>query len=277
MTKVWVAVGSGNPCKVEAVRSAFESLFASSSQSSAKASAVEIIVTSHRDVASGVADQPYGDAETKLGAVNRANAAWEDAVKSPPSVLAARGIEKAAPDFAVGLEGGVEEAPASTAGIMAAARSGTSTASSNEDTNPSNKEEVPKVLWCMAWMAIRGTGSAICTMARAEDSPYDPPPPPSPDAGDDAGETAALKEVWGFGRTGSFELPPEIANLVHTGMELGEADDKVFSRVNSKHGSGTVGVLTNGMIDRSAYYENALKLALVPWIRPELYIELDLS
>jgi non-canonical (house-cleaning) NTP pyrophosphatase len=54
-------------------------------------------------------------------------------------------------------------------------------------------------------------------------------------------------------------------------MELGDADDKVFSRVKAKHGSGTVGLLTDGLIDRSYYYEHALLLAMVPWIRPDVY------
>ena len=55
-------------------------------------------------------------------------------------------------------------------------------------------------------------------------------------------------------------------------MELGHADDKAFNRVNSKHGAGTGGVLTDGEIDRADYYVHALKLALTPWIRPELYL-----
>ena len=58
-------------------------------------------------------------------------------------------------------------------------------------------------------------------------------------------------------------------------MELGDADDIVFKRVNSKHGQGTVGKLTNGQIDRTEYYVHALKLALIPWIRPELYMTRD--
>ena len=273
---VWVAVGSGNPCKVEAVRSAFLSLYAAAASSPK----VEIVVTSHPDVGSGVANQPYGDAETKLGAVNRANAAWEDAIRSRPSIIEAKGIEKAAPDFAVGLEGGVEKAPASTAGIMTAARSGgrsntaTSRSSSTHcgdersDYVTGDEKEQAQVLWCMAWMAVRGTGSPICTMAKAEDSPYNVKPP----NGIDSAVPVFFKEVWGFGRTGSFELPPAVAKLVNEeGMELGDADDKIFRRVKSKHGSGTVGILTNGMIDRSSYYDHALKLALVPWVRPELY------
>jgi len=79
--------------------------------------------------------------------------------------------------------------------------------------------------------------------------------------------------VWGFGKTGSFVLPNKITELVrHEGMELGRADDMVFNRVNSKQGSGTVGILTNFMIDRSEYYVHALKLALIPWIWPSLFI-----
>lgn len=50
-------------------------------------------------------------------------------------------------------------------------------------------------------------------------------------------------------------------------MELGDADDQVFARIHTKHGSGTVGVIRNGFIDRSKYHDHALILALVPWIR----------
>ena len=248
-TNVWVAVGSANPCKVEAVRSAFEDLYSHADTS------VRIHVTSH-NAPSGVSDQPYGDAETKLGAVNRANAAWEDAKTSVPDSV--KELGKTVPDFSVGLEGGVEEAPASTAGIMAAARSGCSSGGGGKEES----KAPAAVLWCMAWMAIRGTGSATCTLAKAPDSSY---------KADTDG--ASDEAVWGFGRTGSFELPPEVARLVHGGMELGDADDRVFNRVKSKHGSGTVGILTRGMIDRSSYYVHSLKLALVPWIRPEMYIE----
>lgn len=245
-TNVWVAVGSANPCKVEAVLKAFQDLYSHADTS------VHIHVTSH-NAPSGVSDQPYGDAETKLGAVNRANAAWEDAKTSVPDSVKALG--KAVPDFSVGLEGGVEEAPRSTAGIMAAARSGGSSGEGGET------KASAAVLWCMAWMAIRGTGSSTCTLAKAPDSSYK------------ADTDGTAEAVWGFGRTGSFELPPEVARLVHGGMELGDADDQVFNRVKSKHGSGTVGILTRGMIDRSSYYVHSLKLALVPWIRPEMYIE----
>jgi non-canonical (house-cleaning) NTP pyrophosphatase len=85
------------------------------------------------------------------------------------------------------------------------------------------------------------------------------------------------KPIFSLSKTGSFMLPQPISKLVKEGMELGDADDKISGRVKSKHGSGTVGYLTEGMIDRSAYYEHALILALVPWIRPDMYNSKGLS
>jgi non-canonical (house-cleaning) NTP pyrophosphatase len=49
-------------------------------------------------------------------------------------------------------------------------------------------------------------------------------------------------------------------------MELGAADDKVFGRVDSKRESGSVGLLSGGLIDRASYYEHAMILALVPFM-----------
>lgn len=75
----------------------------------------------------------------------------------------------------------------------------------------------------------------------------------------------------GRSRTATFELPPEVAALVRDGVELGHADDRVFGRSNSKHTNGAVGLLTRDLIDRTAYYEHAVVLALVPFVNPILY------
>lgn len=75
----------------------------------------------------------------------------------------------------------------------------------------------------------------------------------------------------GKSRTASFILPGVIANLVKGGMELGDADDALFKRVNSKQGEGTVGHLTNGVLDRTQFYVQAVILAMVPFNWPELY------
>ncbi|MCO6359225.1 inosine/xanthosine triphosphatase [Roseivirga pacifica] len=79
------------------------------------------------------------------------------------------------------------------------------------------------------------------------------------------------KTKEGKARTASFDLPEKIRALVNQGVELGHADDMVFERTNSKQGNGAVGILTNGLIDRAAYYEPAVVLALIPFLNQELY------
>jgi len=75
----------------------------------------------------------------------------------------------------------------------------------------------------------------------------------------------------GKGRTGTFYLPPQVAALVRQGKELGEADDIVFGKTNSKQANGAIGILTGDVLDRAAFYEQAVILALLPFKNPELY------
>lgn len=75
----------------------------------------------------------------------------------------------------------------------------------------------------------------------------------------------------GRGRTGTFFLPERVARLVREGVELGEANDQVFSRVNSKQGDGAIGILTGNVIDRTALYEHAVVMALAPFKNEDLY------
>lgn len=71
---------------------------------------------------------------------------------------------------------------------------------------------------------------------------------------------------WGYARSASFSLPPEVAALVRSGVELGVADDRVFGRVDSKRSNGAIGLLTGDRITRETYYEHALLCALVPFL-----------
>ena len=137
------------------------------------------------------------------------------------------------PNLSVGLEGGLEW-------------SSTIQDANGEDT-----------LWCMAWMAIYGKRTTLLAecMASTEAKFY----------------AADRKPICCLSKTGTFLLPSSLAKHVEAGMELGHADDKVFGRVNSKQKSGTVGVMTDGIINRTEYYEHALILALVPWIRPDVF------
>ncbi len=82
-----------------------------------------------------------------------------------------------------------------------------------------------------------------------------------------------LKREGGMGesRSASFPLPPAIVELIQQGVELGEADDRVFRRRNSKQANGAVGILTEDAVDRVALYEQPVALALIPFKNPDLY------
>lgn len=75
----------------------------------------------------------------------------------------------------------------------------------------------------------------------------------------------------GKARTASFFLPPEVAKLVHQGMELGDADDIVFAKSNSKQQNGAIGLLTKDVISRKSLYLPAVQMAFIPFLNPELY------
>lgn len=75
----------------------------------------------------------------------------------------------------------------------------------------------------------------------------------------------------GRSRTATFALPEKVAALVRAGHELGEADDLVFGRVESKKKDGAVGLLTGGVIDRAELYEPSVVLSLIPFMNPGLY------
>jgi len=75
----------------------------------------------------------------------------------------------------------------------------------------------------------------------------------------------------GKAKTATFYLPEVISKLIKGGMELGSADDQYFDRENSKEGEGAVGLLTNGAVTRKEYYEQAIILALVPFLNETIY------
>jgi len=122
MKQIRIAVGTTNPCKITAVKNSFSETFPSH----------EIIIVAH-SVPSGVADQPFGDEETKLAARNRARGAYDAALKD------------GCVDFGVGLEGGIEIITDSLGG---------------------------KELWCMAFMSIIGTTSDVCTSCKHPQSTF---------------------------------------------------------------------------------------------------------
>lgn len=75
----------------------------------------------------------------------------------------------------------------------------------------------------------------------------------------------------GQARTTTFSLPPRIVELLEQGLELGAANDILFRQNNSKQKMGAVGTLTSGLISRKQLYVQAVQLAMVPFINPQLY------
>ena len=69
-------------------------------------------------------------------------------------------------------------------------------------------------------------------------------------------------------RSATLPLPPAVKELVESGMELGEANDRVFSTVNSKQGGGAYGLLTDGRYTRESIYVQTLIIALTPFVNP---------
>ncbi len=96
-------------------------------------------------------------------------------------------------------------------------------------------EVIDEQLMAFAWMAIKGSNGKI-----------------------------------GEARSATLPLPPAVKDLVDSGMELGDANDKVFSTVNSKQGGGAYGLLTNGLYTRESIYTQTMIIALTPFVN-ELY------
>lgn len=67
-------------------------------------------------------------------------------------------------------------------------------------------------------------------------------------------------------RSATLPLPPKVQTLVSEGLELGEANDRVFSTLNSKQGGGAFGLLTDGLLTRESIYTQTLILALIPHV-----------
>lgn len=71
--------------------------------------------------------------------------------------------------------------------------------------------------------------------------------------------------------TATFVLPKSMTNDIRSGMEMGAAADKLHGTINVKQNLGTIGILTQGAINRTEYYVPAIILALIPFKNPEHY------
>lgn len=92
-------------------------------------------------------------------------------------------------------------------------------------------EVIDDQLMAFAWMAVRGADGRI-----------------------------------GEARSATLPLPAAVKDLVDAGLELGDANDRVFSTVNSKQAGGAFGLLTNGLYTRESIYTQTLVIALTPLV-----------
>ncbi len=75
-----------------------------------------------------------------------------------------------------------------------------------------------------------------------------------------------------FGHSGGFTYPEEIIKMVHEGMEVGHAMEKISGIEKIKTGIGAIGFLSNGKIMREEFNAQAVLMAMIPRIGSEYYI-----
>ena len=73
----------------------------------------------------------------------------------------------------------------------------------------------------------------------------------------------------GESRSASLMLPPVVLEKLQHANELGDVMDEVFATDNIKQKGGAIGLLTHNRLTRSSVYQQALILALIPFVNPE--------
>ena len=72
-----------------------------------------------------------------------------------------------------------------------------------------------------------------------------------------------------------FEYPPQVIDAVLKGGTVGDTMSKITGIEKIGHKMGSIGYLSDGMIDRTSLTELSVLMALVPRIRAELYSQAD--
>ncbi|WP_341501208.1 inosine/xanthosine triphosphatase [Gallaecimonas sp. GXIMD4217] len=81
----------------------------------------------------------------------------------------------------------------------------------------------------------------------------------------------ADKERQSVGRSANLPLPRAVFDALDEGTELGTVMDRLFNTHNIKQRGGAVALLTNGTASRESTYNQALVLAMAPFLNPSLY------
>ena len=72
-------------------------------------------------------------------------------------------------------------------------------------------------------------------------------------------------------RSASLPLPPAALMAMQQGEELGDVMDRMFAQSNVKQQGGAIAMLTNHVLTRSGVYQQAIILAMIPFIQPQLF------
>lgn len=75
----------------------------------------------------------------------------------------------------------------------------------------------------------------------------------------------------GKARSASLMLPPAALSQLQQGKELGDVMDTMFNQDNIKQKGGAIALLTQNKLSRSSVYHQALILAMIPFLNPELF------
>lgn len=75
----------------------------------------------------------------------------------------------------------------------------------------------------------------------------------------------------GKARSASLMLPPAALQLLAEGQQLGDAMDQLFGTTNIKQAGGAIGLLTHNQLSRASVYQQALTLALIPFLNPQRF------
>ena len=75
----------------------------------------------------------------------------------------------------------------------------------------------------------------------------------------------------GRARSASLQLPPLAVQRLSQGEELGDVMDDLFGTQNIKQAGGAIGLLTQHKLSRSSVYQQALILALIPFLSPDWF------
>jgi inosine/xanthosine triphosphatase len=75
----------------------------------------------------------------------------------------------------------------------------------------------------------------------------------------------------GKARSASLMLPPAALLQLQQGKELGDVMDAMFHQDNIKQKGGAIALLTQHRLSRSSVYHQALILAMIPFLNPDLF------